>query len=92
VRIFEAQQTPRQIRMTISSQLEHERLLDAREPNAPADASPSAIVDLAAKNVLVKTPGHALLKREPLGQMATAIDISFFVGFVGVMIHCEIAQ
>ena len=45
--------------MTISSQLKHERFLNARKPDAPGHAAGSAIIDFAAENVLVKTPGHA---------------------------------
>jgi hypothetical protein len=58
-RIFETQQTPREVQITIAEQVEDERLLYAREPDMPGHPPARAVVDLAAKNVLVKMPGHA---------------------------------
>jgi hypothetical protein len=45
--------------MAITEQLEDEWLLDSGEPNASGDTPAGAIVDFAAENVLVKTPGHS---------------------------------
>jgi hypothetical protein len=63
LRIFKMQQTTREIRMKISDQFEDKRLLNALKPDAASHAAARTVVDLAPKNVFMKTPGHALRNR-----------------------------
>src|SRR6266536_560477 len=56
--IFKAQLTPGEIRRAIAGQIQHQRLVDAREPDLTLYAPAGAIVDFATQNMLVKPPSH----------------------------------
>jgi hypothetical protein len=59
LRVFETQETTREVRMTISAQVKRERLRGAGQPDTPGHAPAGAIVNLAAENVFVEAAGHA---------------------------------
>ena len=56
--IFKAQLAPGEIRRAIAGQIQHQRLVDAREPDLTLYAPAGAIVDFATQNMLVKPPSH----------------------------------
>ena len=58
-RVFEPQQAACKIRMTIALQVEHQRLIDARQPDSPGHTTACAIIDFPTEDVLVNSPGHA---------------------------------
>ena len=60
--------------MTIAEQVEHERLLNAGEPDAPANAASRAVIDLAAEKVLVKTLHAMRLENQSLRKVAIPIE------------------
>ena len=59
-RIFKAEQAAGEVRLAIAAQLEHERLVDPRQPDSAGHEAAGAVVDLATDNVFIDAPGHAV--------------------------------
>jgi hypothetical protein len=58
VGIFKVQLAAGEVRRTIPSQFQNQRLVDASQPNLTGHPTAGAVVDLTARNMFVKSPGH----------------------------------